>query len=224
MKETQKELFNEFDGIQRQKAWDEEQAQLDKKLDRVLNWLGKIDPDYQYGETIESEKIIIANWNKISDKYPNFDVWSSDTFGNDIVWGYDDEYYQCNHCYKYIPIYPSYYGDTQEYVWLGDCEVLCPDCAFEFPSDLIEEYTNQTNKAFPNWGVDVLKEDGFICLDSEDTENCAIFENGFYPGQNDNPVDIIAKFGDTIYKYDYVFVINSAGQFDVQFSLWLKEL
>jgi hypothetical protein len=47
------------------------------------------------------------------------------------------------------------------------------------------------------------------------------FENGFYPGQNDDPHEIAAAL--VIAGKEYFFQIGDVRQFDVCFHVWVKE-
>jgi hypothetical protein len=61
---------------------------------------------------------------------------------------------------------------------------------------------------------------GFTIWPDDDT----YFENGFHPGQDDNPTDITdqirAIHGDTV---DIVFHISGVGQFDIRFTTYIRE-
>jgi hypothetical protein len=63
-----------------------------------------------------------------------------------------------------------------------------------------------------------LEEMGYVNLN----EDGGSFENGWYGGQNDDPTSIGKAFkaaGVT----EYVFTIDSVGQFDLRFSVYVKE-
>jgi hypothetical protein len=47
------------------------------------------------------------------------------------------------------------------------------------------------------------------------------FENGFHPGQNDNPTEIYKRLH-AQGKKRLLFSIDSVGQFDMSFSIWEK--
>jgi hypothetical protein len=48
------------------------------------------------------------------------------------------------------------------------------------------------------------------------------FENGFRPGQNDDPASILASLLTNDPNGRYIFVIDEQGQFDIDFSVYRK--
>jgi len=54
------------------------------------------------------------------------------------------------------------------------------------------------------------------------------FEFGWHPGQNDTPKAVVealeADLGYAGVDFEYVFVIDAVGQFDIHFAIWWKEL
>lgn len=177
------------------------------------------DFDITYGKTINGSECLVANWNN----YPRIEnmIETMQRYGYNIelLWG--DTATNCSHCYKYFNTYPSYYGDQSNIgIWVSDCDYLCPDCALEFIDDVIDYHKNSTDFAAPSWMIDALKEKGFECL-----EDCKIYTNGLHPGQNDNPVDIaknLEKDGITE-DYDFMFALTDVGQFDVHFTVLIRE-
>lgn len=102
-----------------------------------------------------------------------------------------------SHCWK-----PSFV--------MGDGEILCRDCAEEDAADYVDSFLlNNTNRA-----------DTFdINLETLGFEPAEEGEHGFHPGQNDQPADMIENVPD---GYDFAFQLESVGQFDCSFSMWIR--
>ena len=58
-----------------------------------------------------------------------------------------------------------------------------------------------------------LSEFGFVKHNGE-------YENGFYPGQNDNPRDIFNQVKTP--ENEVIFKVSDVGQFDVHFECWIR--
>lgn len=131
---------------------------------------------------------------------PYVDVLES-LMGN---WGFSDEYCTCSNCYKIIRTSPDSYNWQAEF-YLGDGEILCPDCIDT--ESMLEEYKN-TNKAVPDF---ILRraDCNLVELDRE-------FSNGFFSGQDDSPEKLIKAFKDS--DIDIWFKINPS-QFYVDFQV-----
>jgi hypothetical protein len=89
--------------------------------------------------------------------------------------------------------------------------------------DVIDYYLNQTKKALPSWMREIIEFHGFKCLETEE-EYCARFETGFHPGQNDTPEKAIKLAKEILpYKFDYLFMITSRGQFDINWTILIRK-
>ena len=220
------ELFTTFDKEQTRKTVAADIAKQEKKINRLINYIREKDIDIQYGQTVDNEHIFIANWN--DKKFDKIGEWleNSSVFDYGFVHtGYDDDHDYCSECYKWYSTQPDYYGGEPKAIWVSDCDRLCKSCALGYPEDIEEFYNNQYDRALPAWAIDTIKKLGYFCLDDANNESCKIYENGLHPGQNDTPADIIKNLEKEGFwdKYDYIFCINSTGQFDCRFSLFVKE-
>jgi len=177
------------------------------------------DFDIQIGETINGSECLVANWNNYQ-RIENM-IETMQRYGYNIELLWDDTTTSCTHCYKYFDTIPSYYGDQSNIgIWVSDHELLCPHCAIEFIDDVIDYHKNSTDFVAPSWMIATLKEYGFECL-----EDCKIYASGLHPGQNDSPVDIaknLEKEGITV-DYDFMFALTDIGQFDVHFTVLIRE-
>ena len=190
-------------------------------IDKILDWADRNykDIDFYPGCAemgYEDKPVIAANWNNLK------------ALGNYIENAYDDielewsdEWSYCNDCYKAIRISPDSYGWESSYVWISDCEIICHECIKNDPGALIDEYKNDTDRAVPSWAYDLIEKEGFICYSPD--EYCKTFETGFHPGQNDDPKEVAKDIESNLPGYDFIFKINAVGQFDVEWSVFIRK-
>jgi hypothetical protein len=180
-----------------------------------------------YESSIDEDKpVIIANWHKIEKRFPNLCGWYEN---NDCNTGFDDEWDYCQDCYRAIFTTPQYYGDLGN--WIStEYGLICQDCWLENPDT--DDYINcgvDFPKAILPWMLETFQKMGFQCL--EDADACKRFESGFHLGQNDTPAGAIEQLEEIfpgLYhempgdQLEYIFLINSAGQFDINWSIWFR--
>ncbi len=174
--------------------------------------------------------VLTANWNHFprmaaSDSYRSPEGKSAQDYNwgkgrkfGDILerMGYQlewmDQTTRCDHCGGCIRTDASYYGDTAHYAILGECEAVCEHC---IRKDFIEEYLegleNNSSNAVHIRGINPA-------LYGYSEVECG-FENGFHPGQNDDPKAIYKDLKSR--GYDRIlFEVSSVGQFDIHFCVW----
>lgn len=93
-------------------------------------------------------------------------------------------------------------------------EPIAADDIREDSTDYIEEYLLNNATAADCFRVD-LAAHGFAKL--------ADGENGFHPGQNDKPADMLKAAQSANPGADFVFQIDNIGQFDMHFSIWKRD-
>lgn len=192
-----------------------------QKITRILAWMEKKGYDVNFYVTRcnmspYDEPLLVADWNDVPQKMTDY-IESV----IDIHWS--DEVARCDNCGGAILTSPCYYGDLPEWVWM-DYEIFCKDCVLKdenIQKEIIETYVNQTDKAIMPWFFDIIEKTGFVCYSPD--EYCERFETGFHPGQNDNPVDIAKDIEENLPNHDYIFKIDSAGQFDIYWSVFIKK-
>lgn len=177
----------------------------------------------------DDKPIICADWNP--DKMSRLYDFLDQRFDDLVQVDWSDEYVGCDECGRAVRTVPDCYSWQPSYIWASDCEIVCHECAQDCIEDIIEYYKNTTDRAVLHWVIPLLESEGFICLTDYFNENaCQRFETGWYPGQNDSPVEVIknlkAELGvDWLTdKFDYIFAITATGQFDVHWALYLREL
>jgi len=206
-----------------------------EKYARFGNWLAKKDSNSMWGVCLDQSNeeryvFVSNNWWDLWKEFPKLDRWFFDHLemayytqgGANMT--FPDEYTTCSGCSSIFRTTADCNGQNPQYI-TTEYGRLCRNCIENDPDILIDEFRNKTTKAIPNWGIELIKKEGFFCLDDENKESCAIFENGLHLGQNDNPEEIIKGLEKDGFldRYDFIFTLNNMSVFTIQFSLWLKE-
>lgn len=156
-----------------------------------------------------------ANWNELK----RLGNWMERYFGCELLWS--DEWISCSDCGKALRTTPDCYPWEPSYMRASDGEILCIECVENDPADVIDEYINRTTHAAPSWLFDHLEQAGFVCYSPD--KYCQRFETGFHPGQNDDPREVARDIEENLPNHDYIFKIDSCGQFDLHWSVWLRK-
>lgn len=194
-----------------------------KVLRNLLEWADRNNKyiDYYHGIAelgYTDKQMICSNWNPPEMK--KISKWVESYF-DDLEIDWSDEWMSCSECGKAIRSQPDSYGWLPSYLWTSDCSICCVECFEDCQDDIIQEYTNQTNKAITPEFYPILEKQGFICYSPD--EYCKCFETGFHPGQNDDPKKVAKEIKTELPNYDYIFKLDSAGQFDIQWSVFLRK-
>jgi len=121
-----------------------------------------------------------------------------------------DEWEPCHECYKAVRTVENSYSWLPSYINV-EGTFLCMNCAtFD---DVEDEAVNNHNYAVPRQFD--LSAEGFTRY------NDLYYESGWHPGQNDNPEVLKAQAQDEGWE-DVVFQLDSTGQFDMRFSMWVR--
>lgn len=128
-----------------------------------------------------------------------------------------DEYSYCEDCGNIIRTSPDSYSWQPDY-YFGDGFLVCGDCfrsETDYQEAYLEEKINNPKNAINGLIEEAqLEELGFEKL------NDSSYESGWYSGQNAKPEAIYDKIKD---EYEeIVFFIDSVGQFDIHFSVWVR--
>ena len=180
---------------------------------------GYAEPGY---ENPEGGVIAVGNWNNITryDKEQGKYVVEDDTpsrvarllerIGVDLQWS--DEWDTCDECGKLVRTQPDSYGWTKSYVIQNDCEIICLKCID--PVEHLEALEGEDNRANT---IDHIKpeEHGYKKVNGT-------FESGLHSGQTDDPQEIASVLREKGVKR-FLFNVDSVGQFDVHFDLYVHE-
>ncbi len=189
-----------------------------------------------YGSISGNDVVVFGNWNDKQTYLPPRDdesvgEWVTDStlpsrlartlerIGAEVEWY--DEWYECQGCYRAVRAT----GDS--YMWkpsysMTDGEILCHDCLRDCGMDGLSAYINNASTAVTWADGTYLESFGFVKHAPGDPQT---YENGWFPGQDDNPETILAELMDGHDDNDrwVVFLIDSVGQFDMHFSAYVYD-
>lgn len=184
--------------------------------------------DPRYGA--EDATIVLGNWNpkrypregdaplsKVENLGPRL-ARALERVGAEVEWL--DEWAQCSECYRAIRTEPDSYSWVPKYTWLGD-DIVCGSCLLEDPAGSIDagDYINNADKAITWAEGPTLAAMGWTQWAPGDPRQ---FQNGWHPGQDDNPAAILAEVLAADETAEVVFLIDATGQFDVRFSAYTR--
>lgn len=162
---------------------------------------------HSYGEPgydDPAKGILFGDWNYFSKDAVDI----LERMGYSCEW--EDEWTTCCECGKALRTSATSYGWKPSY-FASDCEITCRECTDM--ESYLESLEDDPSTALNNDDINP-EEYGYELVQGE-------FENGFHPGQNDNPKAIYARLKDQGYSR-LLFVIDNVGQFDMEFSVWRK--
>lgn len=185
-------------------------------IDEVcIHTQGYAEPGY------DGEVIATGNWNSVGDKFNNqtgkFEGGDKtparlsealEKLGIRIEWS--DEWSSCDACGKLCRTTADSYGWTPSFTIVNDCELICHNCLD--PAEHLSSLEDNPNSC--NTISRINPEDyGYTWL--------AEYQHGFYPGQTDNPREIIKDWQEKGYE-GIIFNMDRVGQFDQHFSAWAR--
>lgn len=202
----------------REKHKNDEGWHLRSVLDEVeLYSSGYAEPGY------EGNLIATGNWNEISHWNEKLHKYITDSdvmpklasklekLGFQIEWG--DEWGCCESCLKLIRTSRNSYSWTMSGC-IDDNGVTCGECLKENSEEYLKSLEGESHRAVTLATLDPA-DHGYVLVKSE-------FEHGFYDGQNDSPV-VIAKSLRDVGIERFLFRVDSVGQFDLSFSVYVHE-
>jgi len=134
--------------------------------------------------------------------------------GCTIEW--EDEWEVCESCKKAFRIVPDSYVWTP-YGCVDEHLCMCGDCIKKEPEYYLESLENSPTKA--NTILD-LESHGYVCLTWNKDGIPERYENGLYGGQCHDPKVIAKSLNERGVRY--IFNIESVGQFDTDFTVWIR--
>ena len=182
----------------------------------LTGWTGRtIDPENiqwapsyaEPGYTDTPNGILFANWNDVSCRVQDI----LERAGFSIEW--EDEWSTCSECGKAVRTSADSYGWQQSF-WMPEDAgiILCTECID--PAEYLASLENKTRHCSTLRDIDPA-DHGYVQLQEG-------FENGFHPGQNDDPKVIYTELRANGETRPLIFVLDSTGQFDIGFSVWAK--
>ena len=167
--------------------------------------------------------LILGDWNNVSH-------WDEDKHGfivddetmprlceilehMEIETDWSDEYVICGECQNAVRCVADSYGWTRSY-WDDEGEIVCHECLLG-DEGLIRGYLEsiEGDEGRADTLDIYLVDYGWRCLDED-------FQNGLYGGQCADP-KVIAESLREQGEERFIFQIDSVGQFDMRFSVWV---
>ena len=203
------------------------QEQLKAWIEDNLDWYERSE-DYSepgYSKDEGKELIFFANWNGIDE-----DIMEQIEENFMVEWS--DEWYQCCDCGKAIRTQPDCYHWQPYYHMFNECEPVCFDCISDnagLQESLLEDFIIKGNE------IDIDKDSAnFRLLQINDFEledhgfkvlNDEHYENGFHPGQNDDPKIILKNLDVSFLESNqFLFKQSEQNQFYMKFDLYSKPI
>ncbi len=193
---------------------------LNRIDDVTLFTNGYAEPGYNKFDESWCGIVAIGNWNSIdrynSETRENIVVDNTacrlgdvlDKLGVELEWS--DEWDECHECHRLVRTSPNSYSWTPSYYQIdGTSEKCCLDCM-----DEAEYLEGLENSAGCNTIVDDPSDRGYQHVKS--------FEHGMYGGQDADPKLIMEIMRKASFSR-FIFHIESQGQFDTRFALYLHD-
>lgn len=191
---------------------------------KILDYMGKKGFNFDCYEGIaeqgyENKPLICADWNP--PKMERIYNWIEKYYEGRFDLGWNDEWMSCNECGRAIRSIHNHYGWEPSYLSSDYDEVLCIECVKNMDEEALKGYINNSNKVLPSWTIEIAEDAGFKCF--EDKNYCQIYETGLYSHQTDDPKEVEKFLQKNLPEHDYLFAINSTGQFDIHWSIFIRK-
>lgn len=157
--------------------------------------------------------VFVADWNIKELEWVESIISSYESFYQ-VCTAFDDEIIICQNCGKACYAIPGYYGDPLSFIWACEDCLLCRDCFIE--EDNLDYFVDNASIALPEWAKPMLTDNNFSLLQCD-------YESGFHNGQDDDPKEILIKAQNAFPKKEFIFIIDGSGQFDINFSIYMRE-
>lgn len=164
----------------------------------------------------EDKLLLTADWNDVSQKFYG---WVESNFNIELGWC--DEWMSCSECGKAVREKADSYGWQPSWAWTSDCSIACVECYENCITDIIDCYVNDTH-ALPADIYPLIEKEGFVCYSPD--EYCQVFETGWHPGQDADPQEIAKDIEEQLPDHEYIFKLDSVGQFDVSWSVFIRKV
>jgi hypothetical protein len=165
--------------------------------------------------------VAFGNWNNVTrydghefhviDNVPGRVASLLEKLGVELDWS--DEWTICEGCHKAVRTQANSYRWRASYADDGCGSILCHECIKTDPTDYLQSLEGDSRRCVT---IDLDLEVAGYKLLADD------FENGLYGGQADRP-ELIADALREQGVERFIFHLDSTGQFDLSFSVWVHE-
>lgn len=185
--------------------------------------VGCAEPGYSMAD---DAVIVLGDWNP--KRYPRDDdepLKKNETIGPRLARALErigaetfwlDEWTRCDECYRAIRTEADSYRWKPSYAWQSECERVCRECLLADIGSAIDagNYINNADNAVTWTNLATLEQNGWTQWAPNDPHE---YQNGWHPGQDDDPRDVLATILADDPTAEVVFLISDVGQFDLRF-------
>jgi hypothetical protein len=182
-------------------------ASIETRLS-YIDWIEFASEFAEPGYSANKRGILFANWNECSRRV----FVMLETYGYTLEW--EDEWTTCEGCGNAFRTSGDSYGWTM-YGSIDDDGCYCGDCIKNVPDGYLARLEDDATRAITIAGIDPA-EHGY-------TKHNGTYEAGLYPGQDAQPAKILEALHAAGHT-GVVFAIEGVGQFDVDFTVWIREV
>lgn len=166
------------------------------------------------GTQWDDEKIwVIGNWNgTLGGRL----FKALERIGVDCEWY--DEHEECSDCHKLLRTRSDSYFWQPQYLRTEECEYVCLDCLDLSDDSVLDDFKfiDNADKCVPDKLGEKLTSWGWEPYNGT-------YENGWHPGQTDDPHKILARIEKDLPGYSVVFRLDEVSQFYIRFTAWTKD-
>jgi hypothetical protein len=177
--------------------------------------IGYAEPGYHDDTTVW----VTGNWNDksfdsptLAERVPSRLFDALERLGVECEWL--DEWVQCENCYRLFRTQGDSYSWKMSGAYFGD-GYSCTDCMLSYGDDALEDYVNDASRAVTWCGAAHLESLGWARYNGD-------FENGWHPGQDDDPERITRAIQGSQDDVDIIFLIDHTEQFSIGFSAYTR--
>lgn len=191
---------------------------------------GYAEPGYPSGDDVV---IVLGDWNdkiryvdgvrEVLDDFPSRLARSLERVGAELEWL--DEWYSCSGCFRAVRSTENSYHWKPAYLWTDNGPV-CHECAIGDGEDALtaygderEGYINNPQKCVTWCEPEHVESFGFV---KWEPGNPQTYENGWHPGQTDDPKVIFDVILEAHPTAEVIFFLDESSQFYVRFSAYVR--
>lgn len=204
------------------------------ELEKVIGYCERNIPHFEYYHKnsdmeYDDQPLLVGYWwvgRNEELRVHNIFEFIENNYNVDIDW--QDQWAGCIECYGAVRTSPTSYGWEPSYI-TTEYGYVCHECCKENPEILIKEYKNDINKAVFDWGISLIENEGYKCLENDEMY-CERYQSGFHRGMNDTPEKVIKHIEEVMEiehindMFDYIFVVTETSQFYINFTIFLKPI
>jgi len=214
-----------YDVLERLVEWARKKAWTWQGKSRVrnvqFNGVGYAEPGYT---DPASGWIALGNWNNIGlaydnekrkftcdDRAPSLLARALEKLGVELEW--EDEWTECMDCGKLVRTSPDSYSWQRSYAVVDECDLLCHKCIVADPSDYLAEMEGNSGHAI-TFDLDLEGHD-YVRVERD-------YETGLHHSQDNDPHKVASVLREAGIER-FIFVLDSTGQFDFDWSVWIHK-